>query len=387
MRIEVIDLGEKMKYVTGVHADLKNKNIVLLYFCYFGDMVSITPFLEVLRRAAVDSKIYLVVDSRFKEAVQYNPNIDQIIPVDRKNMGLVKTWKVGAKLRKLNPDILMMLHGTTRTTIMGMAMNPKIWAGEPGTRIDACFMDWPLLIERKEYHVTDKFIHVLTDIGVTDTKHEGMQIYTCDAWEAKAKDFFISKGIKKGDKLAGFSVGSSTPEKNWPAEKYGEVADHFADLGYCPVFFGVPSEMPLVEKALAHMKRRDEAIVAAGKLSMGEFIAAASWCSVAFTNDSGPMYVFDSRKVPVIAMFGPSNAKLYHPLGEKSCALATTDMPRTQDHVNHTIRDRSYTPIDAISVSEAIRAGEWALGLKDDERYEGHLALVHKNEQGGIEYF
>ena len=36
MRIEVIDLGEKMKYVTGVHADLKNKNIVLLYFCYFG---------------------------------------------------------------------------------------------------------------------------------------------------------------------------------------------------------------------------------------------------------------------------------------------------------------------------------------------------------------
>lgn len=51
--------------------------------------------------------------------------------------------------------------------------------------------------------------------------------------------------------------------------------------------------------------------------------------------------------------------------------------------MNHTIRDKSYTPIDAISVSEAIRACEWALGLKDNERYEGHLALVHKNEQGG----
>lgn len=197
------------------------------------------------------------------------------------------------------------------------------------------------------------------------------------------KGFFAAEGVKPGDRLAGFSVGSSTAEKNWSAEKYGEVADHFARLGYRPVFFGVPSEMPLIEKALAHMKRRDEVIVAAGKLSMGEFIAAASWCAVAFTNDSGPMYVFDSRKVPVIAMFGPSNAKLHHPLGEKSCALATTDMPRTQDHVNHTIRDKSYTPIDAISAGDAVRAGEWALGMISDERYEGHLVLVEGDRHGG----
>lgn len=108
--------------------------------------------------------------------------------------------------------------------------------------------------------------------------------------------------------------------------------------------------------------------------------AAVSWCATAFTNDSGPMYVFDSRKVPMIAMFGSSNAKLHHPLGEKSCALATTDMPCTQDHVNHTIRDRSYTPIDAISVSEAVCAGEWALGMIGDERHEGHLVLISGHE-------
>lgn len=57
-------------------------------------------------------------------------------------------------------------------------------------------------------------------------------------------------------------------------------------------------------------------------------------------------------------------------------------MPRTQDHVNHTIRDRSYTPIDAISVSEAVCAGEWALGMISDERYEGHLAFVEGNRHG-----
>ena len=54
-----------------------------------------------------------------------------------------------------------------------------------------------------------------------------------------------------------------------------------------------------------------------------------------------------------------------------------------QDHVNHTIRDRSYAPIDAISVSEVVCAGEWALGIISDERYEGHLVLVEGNRHGG----
>ncbi len=367
-----------MKYVKGIHADLENKTIVVVYFCYFGDMVSITPFLEVLRRAAKGSKIYLVMDQRFKEALQYNPHIDEIMAVDRKHMGLGATWALGKEIGKLNPDYMIMLHGTTRTTLMALAARPKIWAGEPGTQMDKHLMVWPLEVERKDCHTTEKYIRILEDIGVTDTANEGMRIYTSKAWEQAAEDFFHSFGIRRGDKLVGLSVGSSTPEKNWPAENYAKVADHFAGLGYRPVFFGVPSELPLVEKALASMARKDEAIVAAGKLSMGEFIAAASWCSLAFTNDSGPMYVFDSRKVPVIAMFGPSNGKLYHPLGEKSCALASTDMPRTQDHVNHTIRDKSYVPIEEIPVQEVIRAGEWALGRVDDETYEGHLVFLRE---------
>ena len=93
-----------------------------------------------------------------------------------------------------------------------------------------------------------------------------------------------------------------------------------------PVFFGVPSELPLIEKAVSVMKSK-RYVMAAGKLSMGEFMAAAGRCSLAFTNDSGPMYVFDSRGVPTIAMFGPSNAKFHHPLGPCSKALSSWDMP------------------------------------------------------------
>ena len=76
--------------------DLKNKTIVIMYMLYFGDMVSITPFLEVLRREAEGSRIVLVMDSRFQESVKYNPNIDEIIPSTgrekREQVSITSSW-------------------------------------------------------------------------------------------------------------------------------------------------------------------------------------------------------------------------------------------------------------------------------------------------------
>lgn len=367
---------------TNEKLDFTNKKIIIVYMLYFGDMVSLSPFLHVLRREAKGAEISLVIDSRFQEAVAYNPNIDHIIPVDRKSAGMVGTWKIGKMVGREKPDILMVLHGTTRTTCMALAMHPDFWTGEAGTKLDRFFMGRPLLVERKDCHAAEKYIRVLQDLGVENTSYDGMELFTCKAWENGAEQFFHAHHITKNDiqsgkkKLLGFSVGSSTKEKNWPAEKFGKVADHFADAGYIPVFFGVPSEIPLIDQALSVMKSRDAAIVAAGFFSMGEFMAAASWCKAAFTNDSGPMYVFDSRGVPTIALFGPSNAKLHHPLGKRSCALASTDMPMTQDHVRHTIRDKSYTPIEEIPLDSVIRAGKWALGLQESDLYQSHYYVV-----------
>lgn len=356
--------------------DLKNKTIVIIYMLYFGDMVSLTPFLSVLRRNAEGSRIILVLDHRFRGAVEYNPNIDEIIAVDRKHSGFSETWKIGREIGKDKPDILFVMKGTLRTSIMSIAMHPRYWAGETGAMIDHLLMDRKLWVQRTDCHAVEKYVHVLGDIGVKDITFDAMEIFTCEKWEQAADDFYKNCGIDETEKLAGFSVGSSTPEKNWPAERFGKLADSLAEKGYHPVFFGVSSEMPLIEKALSGMKHRENAIIAAGKLSMGEFMAAASRCSIGITNDSGPMYVFDSRGVPTIAFFGPSNAKLHHPLGKRSAALASTDMPMTQDHVRHTIRDKNYVPIDAISLDEAIRAAEWALGDFESEEYASHIKFV-----------
>ena len=67
----------------------------------------------------------------------------------------------------------------------------------------------------------------------------------------------------------------------------------------------------MVEAAISKMKTKP--LVATGKFSIGELAAAMSRCQLIITNDSGPMHVAISQKVPIVAMYGPSHPDLYGP--------------------------------------------------------------------------
>ena len=81
--------------------------------------------------------------------------------------------------------------------------------------------------------------------------------------------------------------------------------------GYETVFFGGPMDREMVEAAISKMKTKP--LVATGKFSIGELAAAMSRCQLIITNDSGPMHVAISQKVPIVAMYGPSHPDLYGP--------------------------------------------------------------------------
>lgn len=53
--------------------DFNHKKILVTYLMYFGDLVTVTPFLEILRRYAPESEISLLVDKKLQDVVLYNP--------------------------------------------------------------------------------------------------------------------------------------------------------------------------------------------------------------------------------------------------------------------------------------------------------------------------
>ena len=245
--------------------ELDYKRIVVTFLMHLGDVVLTTPFLEVLRKAAPHSHITYVIDEKLQDVMKYNPYIDDLITVDKK--GRHNSIKgLNEIARRINeqgrPDIVINLHPNERTSYLALKINGKVTTGMSHFLFRP-FMTQYTRLDRKTRHAADMYINVLEQLGVTDVSNHGLHIETCKEWNDEVSRFYESQGVMPHDKLIGFNIGSAVPEKRWPAERFADVADYFADKGYKTVFFGGPMDLEMVKPVVEHMKTTP--IVATGE--------------------------------------------------------------------------------------------------------------------------
>lgn len=175
----------------------------------------------------------------------------------------------------------------------------------------------------------------------------------------EGQTFYVSHGIEADTPLIGFNIGSAVEQKRWPPKRFAAVADYFALQGYTCVFFGGPTDVDMVHEAVSLME--SQALVGTGKFSIGELAAAVGRCKLFITNDSGPMHVAVARKVPVVALYGPSNPKFYGPYTDKAVVLESTQEYVTGKSMKKIIREGKYKGISVITVKQVVEAAETIL--------------------------
>ena len=218
--------------------ELDYKRIVVTFLMHLGDVILTTPFLEVLRKAAPHSHITYVIDEKLQQVMQYNPNIDELIVVDKKGRhnSISGLNEVAREINKKGkPDIVINLHPNERTSYLAWKIHAPITTGMSHFLFRP-FMTKYTRLDRKTRHAADMYINVLEQLGVTDISNSGLHIETCEAWHREAQEFYASHGLTDSDTLIGFNIGSAVPEKRWPAERFAHVADYLGHLGYKTVF-------------------------------------------------------------------------------------------------------------------------------------------------------
>ncbi len=300
--------------------------ILVTFLMHLGDLVLTTPFLHVLRKAAPQAKITYLVDEKLKEVVQYNRNIDEVITLDKKgrdnSFGALWRYAQGLKARRF--DALISLHPNERCSFLCAASGAEYKVGAVH-RLLQPFFDEPLRLDRTK-HAADMYVEVLAKLGVSDCSHNGLEMWTDPEHDEAARRFYAEYDL--GDApLVGFNIGSAVLTKRWPSERFAKVADTLAERGYRTVFFGGTMDRELVEATTSQMK--SSPIIATGVFSLGELAAAMRRCSLIITNDSGPMHVAISQRVPIVALYGPSSPKLYGPYTER--ATVVTAQPPCPD--------------------------------------------------------
>lgn len=324
---------------------------------HLGDLVLISPFLQVLRRHAVGSDITLVVDEKVADVVRYNPNIDHLVTIDKKGKdnSIRALWRIGRNLHRQHFDILINLHPNERTSFLATVIHAKEFLGMSHF-LARPFMTRYTRLDRIHLHAADMYINVLDQLGIRDYRNDGLQLFTCPAWEQKAAHFYASQGVRDMTKLIGFNIGSAVPQKRWPPERFAGVADYFSQRGYTCVFFGGSMDEEMVRQATAAMQTRP--IIATGQFSIGELAAAIRRCSLFITNDSGPMHIAVSQRVPLVALYGPSNPKFYGPYTDKAIVLESMDHYEVGKSMKKIIKEGHYKGISVISMAHVIAAAE-----------------------------
>ncbi len=306
--------------------ELNKKRIIVTFLMHLGDLTLTTPFLHVLRKAAPDAHIAYLVDEKLKDVVLHNPNIDEVLTIDKKGKdnNIKALCKAANMISEKKFDILINLHPNERCSFI------DFWAKVPVKVGFSHFLFRPFLTKvtrlNRKMHAADMYIDVLAQLGVQDLTNNGLEIFPSDDDKKIADNFWQEQQVANEDKLVGFNIGSAVKTKRWAPERFAQVADTLAAKGYKTVFFGGTMDEAMVKEATALMATKP--IIATGRFSIGRLAAAMQRCKLIITNDSGPMHVAISQKVPIVAMYGPSSPELYGPY-TKDATIVTAAPPCT----------------------------------------------------------
>jgi heptosyltransferase-1 len=136
--------------------------------------------------------------------------------------------------------------------------------------------------------------------------------------EARVGQRLAEDGIGE---FAVLNPGAGWGAKRWPAERYGEVARKVADQGVRSILNYGPGEEELVREA--------EAASGGTTLSMNctitELIALTRRARLFIGGDTGPLHLAAALRVPVVAIYGPTDPARNGPYETRSIVLRNAE--------------------------------------------------------------
>ncbi len=129
--------------------------------------------------------------------------------------------------------------------------------------------------------------------------------------EAEATEVLASV-TDAGDPPVVLHPGSGWPLKNWPPDRWGELAAALRQwYGVAPLVTGSAAEEDLVRVIVA--ASGGAALGLAGRLSLGGLIALLRRARLLIATDGGPLHLAAAVGTPVVGLYGPADPVMYRP--------------------------------------------------------------------------
>ncbi|MFH0840349.1 MAG: glycosyltransferase [Candidatus Omnitrophota bacterium] len=287
---------------------IKLKKILVIKLSALGDVILSIPSLQAIRKKFPEAVIKMLVGEASSSVLESCPYINEriIFEPDKRD----KTWKgllkLAGRLRKEDFGIVVDLQNNRTSHLLSFLAMANLRYGYDNGK-------WSIFLNKKikdsgapAEPITHQF-RTLAMIGI-ERKNEVPQLWPKKEDYEWVDDFLGQNWIDERRILVGINVAASTrwQSKRWPVEEIAELCDVLArkhDIR--AVLTGTAEDIAPAKKAAKLSASKP--IIAAGKTDIMQLAALISRFRVYVTTDSAPLHIAAAVKVPVVALFGPTD--------------------------------------------------------------------------------
>ncbi len=290
-----------------------------------GDVLHALPAVAALRRARPGWEIGWVVDPRWAPLLA-DGDAAAGPHVTRLHLADTKLWKAGPlrwktlrsiarlrrELRVARYDLAVDLQGTLRSAVIARMSGAREISGYADPRERAAARLYRTPVPREGAHVVLQGLHLLAAATGVPLEAGPVQLPRAGWAEAWAEGEAVL-----ARPLLVLGAGAGWGAKQWPAERFGELAGRMRGRGF-DVAVNAPRADDVAAAAVVASSGGAARLVVC---NVAGLVALLRRTDLFVGGDSGPTHLAAALGVPVVALFGPTDPARNGPWGPAAVSV------------------------------------------------------------------
>lgn len=346
--------------------------ILLVRLSAMGDVIHSMPAAALVRKAFPTAHIGWIIEERWAELLcaranerlgprsPAKPLVDAVHTVNMKAWRWApfsdETWREGlASLRELRGEkyeVAVDLQGAIRSALLAQIIGTPVRFGFDRPREYAASLFYTGRVVARGAHIIEQHVSLAEKLAQSSGGIPDVEFPRAEETEQWC-DYQLSQRNMR--EFAILNPGAGWGAKQWPAERYAEVARGLARRGIMSLVNFGPGEEGLAQA----VEQASDGAAEAVSCSITELIAITRRAAVFIGGDTGPLHLAAALHVPVVGIYGPTNPVRNGPFGTRSVVLRSP--ASTTTHVRRSQPDEgmlAIVPTDVLlAANQLLRGG------------------------------
>jgi lipopolysaccharide heptosyltransferase II len=311
-------------------------SILIIKPCCLGDVLLATPVVTALRQAFPEARIDFAVGGWSRAMVENNSHLDGVVDCGPVGSGSHYSWREYLDLvRRIRSGKYEACFVLDRSPLISLL--PYLGGVPQRVGLDSRGRGFSLTIGVPVVglrHEAELYLDTVRAVGI-EVSEPRLKFYPTEEDRRHIAEMLALSPVEGLNQCRGsispmplvviHPAGGSNPgmilsAKRWPPQRFAALADRLVEeRGAQVCLVGGPNDGPVA--AAIKEGTRQEPWDLTGQLTFGQLGALLERCDLFLGHDTGAMHLAVAVGAPVVAIFGPSDPRMYGPYSQRSITL------------------------------------------------------------------